>query len=371
MIAHLGHTLLAFAVVLGVLVFVHELGHYLAARWCGVKVDVFSIGFGRKLLSWRDRAGTEWRICVLPIGGYVKPHGFEGPEDATPEQKAAWIKGRTFHDKPVGARALVIAAGPVFNFVLAAVLFAVVFAVRGMPGDVMTAPATVAMVEADTPAAAAGFEVGDVLRDVDGVPIANFGNLKRLIAASAGREVHVTVERHGAQRVLDARIATGPGPGGANGLLGIVPKLPPMHPVSPAQAIVGAVESTIAVIEGWVSGVGQMITGQVAASQIGGTLRIAQMSGQFAAEGVTSLLTFMAVLSVNLGMVNLLPIPILDGGRLLFFAVEALRGRPVSRAVQEAGFRIGFALIAGLFLFATVNDLTQFGLFGWLRHAVG
>ncbi|MBE7213114.1 MAG: RIP metalloprotease RseP, partial [Gluconacetobacter diazotrophicus] len=306
----------------------------------------------------------------LPVGGYVKPHGFEGPEDASAEQKAAWIKGRTFHDKTVGRRALVIAAGPVFNFVLAAVLFAVVFGVRGMPGDVMAAPPTVAQVEADSPASRAGFQDGDVIRAVDGVRITSFGNLKRLIGASAGRELHITVVRGGAEKELDAVIGTAAGPGGANGRLGIVPAAPPMHRVSPAEAIAGAVEGTWAVMVGWVSGICQILTGQVAASQIGGTLRIAQMSGQFASAGTISLLTFMAVLSVNLGMVNLLPVPILDGGRLLFYAIEALRGRPVSRAVQEAGFRMGVALIAGLFLFATVNDLTQFGLFGWLRHAV-
>ena len=155
------------------------------------------------------------------------------------------------------------------------------------------------------------------------------------------------------------------------GQLGVVAQLPPPHRLGAPQALIAAVQTTWMVIVSWVVGLGQIVTGHVAASQLGGTLRIAQMSGQFAAAGTSSLLTFMAILSINLGLVNLLPVPVLDGGRLVFYAIEALRGRPVSRGVQEYGFRAGFALIAGIFLFATINDLTQFGLFDWLRHVIG
>ncbi len=367
-------TILAAALVLGVLVFIHELGHYLAARWRGVHVEVFSIGFGRPLLRWRDRVGTEWRLCVLPIGGYVKPHGFEGPEDATPEARAAWLPGRTFHDKPVGSRAIVIVAGPVFNFLLAVLLFAVVFATSGRPADpsdMANLRPVIAAVGAGSAAERAGLRPGDRIGAVDGVSIPNFVNLQRLVAASPGRRVTLTVRRGDDTLQVPVTLDTVRSGGLRSGQLGVVAQLPPPRRLALPQAAVAAVQTTWFVIVSWVAGLGQIIAGHVAASQIGGTLRIAQMSGQSAAAGPSSLLTFMAFLSINLGLVNLLPVPVLDGGRLVFYAIEGLRGRPVSRGVQEYGFRAGIALIAGIFLFATVNDLTQFGLFDWLRHVIG
>lgn len=367
-------TILSAALVLGVLVFVHELGHYLAARWRGVHVEVFSIGFGKPLLRWRDRVGTEWRLCALPIGGYVKPHGFEGPEEASQEVRAAWLPGRTFHDKPVLSRAIVIAAGPVFNFGLAILLFAAVFATSGRPADqadIAALPPVVGDVLPGGPAAKAGLVVGDRIRSVDGAPIASFGNLQRLVAASPGRTVELHVTRGDSARDLRATLGSVERGEERMGQLGIIAEPPPPRRVGPLEALVFATRYTWMVMESWVSGLWQMVTGNVPMSQFGGTLRIAQMSGKFAAAGATSLVSFMAVLSINLGMVNLLPIPVLDGGRLVFYTIKALRGRPVSRGVQEIGFRAGFAVIATVFLFATLNDLTQFGLFGWLRHMVG
>ncbi len=367
-------TILAAALVLGVLVFVHELGHYLAARWRGVHVEVFSIGFGKPLFRWRDRVGTEWRLCVLPIGGYVKPHGFEGPDDATPEMRAAWLPGRTFHDKPVLSRAIVIVAGPVFNFLLAILLFAAVFATAGRPADpadMANLRPVIAAVGAGSAAEHAGLKPGDRILAVDGVTIPNFANLQRLVAASPGRHVTLTVLRNDDHLQLPVTLDTVRSGGLKSGQLGVAAQLPPPRRLALPQAVVAAIQTTGMVIASWVLGLGQIVSGHVAASQVGGTLRIAQMSGQFAAAGVSSLVSFMAILSINLGLVNLLPIPVLDGGRLVFYAIEALRGRPVSRGVQEYGFRAGFALIAGIFLFATINDLTQFGLFDWLRHVIG
>ena len=367
-------TVLAAAIVLGVLVFIHELGHYSAARWRGVHVEVFSIGFGKPLFRWRDKRGTEWRICILPIGGYVKPHGFEGPEEASPETRSNWLPGRTFHDKPVLSRAIVIAAGPIFNFLLAIVLFAVVFAISGKPADqsdVVALRPSIGDVGVGSPAEKAGLKPGDLIEQVDGVSIPNFANLQRLIGASPGRQIRLTVLRDGHELDLPVKLGTTTNGGQATGQLGVQAQLPPPKRVSPGEACVAAVQTTGVVMVGWVTGFWQIVTGHVSPSHLGGTLRIAQMSGQFAAAGFTSLLTFMAILSINLGMVNLLPVPVLDGGRLVFYAIEALRGRPVSRGVQEYGFRAGFMLIVGIFLFATVNDLTQFGLFDWLRHVIG
>ena len=366
-------TILAAALVLGVLVFVHELGHYLAARWRGVHVEVFSIGFGKPLARWRDRVGTEWRLSILPIGGYVLMHGIEG-EDATPEARAAWKRGQTFHDKTVLSRSIVIIAGPVFNFLLAVVLFAAVFATAGKPADpsdmAVLRPVVGGIVE-NGAADHAGLKVGDRIDAVDGVTIPNFGNLQRLVGASPGRQVRLTIERDGATKELPVTLGSVRQGGLTAGQLGVMAQLPPPHRLGPVQAVLAAIQTTVVVMVSWVAGLWQMITGHVPASQLGGTLRIAQMSGQFAAAGPASLVTFMAILSINLGLVNLLPVPVLDGGRLVFYVIEALRGRPVSRGVQEYGFRAGFALIAGIFLFATINDLTQFGLFDWLRHVIG
>jgi len=366
-------TVVSAAFVLGVLIFIHELGHYLAARWRGVHVDVFSIGFGRPLLRWRDKVGTEWRICALPLGGYVKPHGFEG-EGASAEAKAEWQKGRTFHDKPVLSRMIVILAGPVFNLILAALLFAGLFAVMGKPASLADQNAAVPKVAAliqGSAAARAGMKPGDIVEAVDGVHMENFGNLKRLIAASPGRSVRITVLRDGHEQVLPVTVASVHSPDGATGQLGMFPEPPPPRHVGPLEALVAGVGETWVVMVSWVAGLWQLLTGSVPASQIGGTLRIAQMSGQVAAQGTSSFITFMALISVNLGMMNLLPIPMLDGGRLLFYVFEALLGRPVERRVQEAGFRAGLALILGLVLFTTLNDLSQFGLFTWLRHVAG
>ena len=366
-------TVLAAALVLGVLVFVHELGHYLAARWRGVHVEVFSIGFGKPLARWRDKVGTEWRLSILPIGGYVLMHGIEG-EDATPEAKAAWKRGQTFHDKTVLSRSIVIAAGPIFNFLLAVVLFAAVFATAGKPADpsdlAALRPVVGGIIE-NSPAERAGLKPGDRIEAVDGVAIPNFANLQRLVGASPGRQVRLTIERGDAPQDLPVTLGSVKAGGLTTGQLGVMAQLPPPTRLDPVHSLIAAVRTTALVMVSWVSGLWQMITGHVAASQLGGTLRIAQMSGQFAAAGPASLVTFMAILSINLGLVNLLPVPILDGGRLVFYAIEALRGRPVSRGVQEYGFRAGFALIAGIFLFATINDLSQFGLFDWLRHVIG
>jgi len=370
MLSHLLRTPLAFALVLGVLVFVHEFGHYLAARWRGVHVDVFSIGFGRPLLRWHDKVGTEWRLCALPLGGYVKPHGFEGPEEADPQTQAGWIPGRTFHDKPVGSRAIVILAGPVFNFLLAIILFWGLFAAFGKPSNIPAA--TVAPVVGElvggAPAARAGVEPHDRILSVAGVPTPTIGAVQKQVVAAAGRHITLGIERGGRQ--LDLPVTVGDS-GGHHGVIGVMFAAPPARPLGPARALGAAVRECWTVTVQIFSGIGQMLTGQQSVDQLGGPLRIAQLSGQVSELGAASLISFIALLSINLGLINLFPVPVLDGGRLVFYAIEAIRGRPVSRRVQEYGFRAGFALIACLFLFVTFNDLSHLGLFAWVRTFVG
>ncbi|MFC0408189.1 RIP metalloprotease RseP [Roseomonas elaeocarpi] len=362
-------TIIAFVVVLGVLVFIHEAGHYWAARWRGVHVERFAIGFGRALARWTDRRGTEWQIGWLPLGGYVKLHGHEQPADVSPEDRARWQAGRTFHDKPVGDRAIVVAAGPIANFVLAAVLFALLFATVGQP--VMTA--TVGQVVAGSAAEQAGLQQGDTILSVDGTPITRFTELQDRVGPSAGKPLALHVQRGLQLLDLTATPSARPGSEGQQptGVLGIAAGAPTFEQVGPLRAVWMGVTRTVEVSRETLVGVWQMITRQRGTDELGGPLRIMQISGQAAALGLPSLITFIAVLSVNLGLINLFPIPVLDGGHLVFYAVEALRGRPLSARAMEYGLRAGLAVLATLFIFSTWNDLSHLGVVRWIAGLAG
>jgi regulator of sigma E protease len=360
----------AFVVVLGVLVFVHELGHYLAARWRGVFVEVFSIGFGRAIASWTDRLGTVWKLCWLPLGGYVKLHGQEREEDVTPEERARWQIGRTFHEKSVLSRAIVVAAGPAANFVLAMVLFTAVFAVAGRP---VTLP-EVGEVVADSAAARAGLLAGDRIETI-GSPsvgthqINNFEDIQRIISVHPAEQLQIRVRRGDKQ--MDLPVLIGMQPDQRTGMLGIRGGKVEFLPLSLAGSVVAGVAQTWEVTAQTFAGVRQMLTGARGTEDLGGPLRIAQLSGQVAQLGIASLVSFIAVLSVNLGLINLFPIPILDGGHLVFYLVEAVRGRPLPPRAQAAGYRAGLALLAALFVFATWNDLSHLGIFRWVAGLIG
>lgn len=373
-------SILAFVIVLGVLVFIHELGHYLAARLVGVHVETFSIGFGRALASWTDRRGTVWKLAWLPLGGYVKLHGQERPEDAPPDAAAAVpgsaaIAGRTFHEKRVAARAIVIAAGPLANFLLAAVLFAGLYAVIGKPvAPERTDPAPViGEVVANSAAFRAGLKAGDRIVEIDGAAIAQFGDLQRIVSAAPGRTVAIRALRGGAELVVSATIEARGAGSGQVGILGIRSAAPAtvFEPVGLFASLVGGVARTWDVTVQTLAGLWQMITAQRGTEELGGPLRIAQLSGQVAQLGVASLVSFIAVLSVNLALINLFPIPILDGGHLVFMLAEAIRGRPLPPRAQEYGMKAGLALILALFVFATWNDLGHLGLFRWVAGLVG
>jgi len=352
----------AFVVVLGVLVFIHELGHYLAARWRGVKVDAFSIGFGRAIATWTDRRGTVWKLAWIPLGGYVKLHGQERPQDVPPEVRASWVRGQTFHDKPLGSRAIVVAAGPAANFVLAIVLFTGLFAAVGQP---VTLP-VVQTVMPHSAAATAGLRPGDRIRAVDGQTIADFQALQAVVEANPAAHITLSVTRDG--KILSVPVLTGTEmlDGRRVGLLGVSGGLLKYQPMSLPAAAAAGVRETWSVTAKTAQGVAQMIAGTRGTKDLGGPLRIAQLSGQVAELGLPSLLSFIAMLSVNIGLINLFPIPVLDGGHLMFFLFEAIRGRPLPPRAQEYGFRAGLALLAGLFVFATWNDLAHLGLFHWL-----
>ncbi|MDE2514551.1 MAG: RIP metalloprotease RseP [Rhodospirillales bacterium] len=357
----------AFLVVLGVLVFFHELGHYLAARACGVHVEAFSIGFGRAITTWTDRHGTIWRLSWLPLGGYVKLHGQERPEDAPEEVRARWLPGRTFHEKSVGRRAIVVAAGPAANFLLAAVFFSLLYATAGRP---VTLP-VVGEVVAHSAAAHAGMAAKDRIVAIDGTPITTFEDIQRIVSAHPATKMDVTVRRDHHDVHLAVTTDTQQVGGKQIGMLGIRGGAVDYVRMGPVQAIGAGIDQTWTVTGDTLHALGQMLGGQRGTGELGGPLRIAQMSGQVAELGLASLISFIAVLSINLGLINLFPIPVLDGGHLLFFLAEAVRGRPIPQRAQEYGYRAGFALLAGLFVFATWNDLSHLGLVHWVAHLLG
>jgi regulator of sigma E protease len=367
-ITDLLRTLISFAIVLGVLVFVHEMGHYLAARWRGVHVETFSIGFGQSLARWTDRRGTVWKLAWIPLGGYVKLHGQERPQDATVEERAAWEPGRTFHEKSVWSRMIVIAAGPIANFILAAVLFIGLFMTVGKP----VAEPVIGKIMPDTVAASANLKPGDIVESIGGVSVKTFADIQHQVAPNPGKDVPMTVLRGHDVIMLRLKIGSTPdGHGGARGVLGIMEGAPSFTRLGPVDAVTQGLGETWTVGRETLGGLWQIVAHRTGLNELGGPLRIASLSGQVAALGVASLISFIAVLSVNLGLINLFPIPVLDGGHLVFYLAEAIRGRPISARAQEYGFRAGFALLLCLFVFATWNDVNQLGFVRWVTQHVG
>jgi len=357
-----------FVFVLSLVVFFHELGHFLVARRCGVRIMVFSIGFGPEIVGFDDRYGTRWKISAIPLGGFVK---FFGDDNAASVPDAARIaamdaqeRAQSFAFQPVYKRAAIVVAGPLANFILAIVIFAGVFMLYGK----QTMSARVDSVLPGSAAAAAGFNPGDLVVAIDGRAIDNFGEMQRIVSTSAGETLTITVDRGGVQQMLKAtpalkEVKDNFGNVQRIGVLGISRSMAPedlkLHPVSPPRAIWMSVQETWSVIDRTLGYIGGVIVGREAANQLGGPIRIAQMSGQVASFGFVPLIQLAAVLSVSIGLLNLFPIPLLDGGHLLFYTIEALRGRPLSERAQEVGFRIGLAIVLMLMIFATFNDIVH------------
>ncbi|WP_029030869.1 RIP metalloprotease RseP [Salinarimonas rosea] len=360
--------LVPFVFVLAIVVFVHEMGHFLVGRWCGVGVQAFSIGFGPELIGWNDRQGTRWKVCAIPLGGYVKFFGDAGaastPDNAGLSQMSEADRAKSFHHKPVAQRAAIVAAGPIANFILAILVFAAVFWANGRT---VLAPQVDVVLE-NSAAERAGFQPGDLIVEIDGRSIVSFNEMQRLVSSSAEDRLSIVVDRDGALVTLEAtperRIAETAFGAQRIGMLGIQAANSPdaiRHiEYGPIEALgLGAYESWF-VVERTFDYLGQLITGRESADQLSGPIRIAKVSGDVAeAGGIVSLITLMAVLSVSIGLINLFPVPMLDGGHLMFYAVEAARGRPLSENAQEIGFRIGFALVIFLMLFATWNDIVH------------
>ncbi|GAB3131870.1 RIP metalloprotease RseP [Novispirillum itersonii] len=356
---------LPFLVILTVVVFVHELGHFLVARWNGVKVEVFSVGFGREIVGFTDRHGTRWRISLIPLGGYVKFFG-DANEASAPgdvshltdaEQKVA------FPCKRVGQRAAIVFAGPAANFVFAILVFAAVFATSGRP---FTAPVIGTVVDG-SPAQQAGLQPGDTIVAIAGIRITRFEEIQQLVPLYGAEPMAVTLERNGEELT----VTTHPQMRETKDALGNVTRMPVlgvavgagssrMERLELHEALGEAVMQTWRVTSGTFVAFGQMLTGKRGTEDLGGPLRIAEYSGQAAQMGLINLVMFVAVLSVNLGLINLFPIPVLDGGHLILYAFEALRGRPLGDTAQQIGLKIGLMLLLGVMIFTTWNDILRF-----------
>jgi regulator of sigma E protease len=353
-----------FLIVLTVLVFVHEYGHYWVAKRNGVRVEVFSVGFGPEIWGRNDVSGTRWKICAIPLGGYVKMFG-EGGGDTNGEDKPELSeeeKAVSFHYKSVGQRAAIVAAGPIVNFIFAIFAFAI------LAGAIGTAVplAAVGKVFKSSAAEIAGFMSGDKFISINKEKITLFSDLRRIVMANPEKTLSFQIERDGKQITLSAipKLAIHIDEEGKEiqvGLLGVEwsPEFVKYERQNPAMALWVGAQKTYMTSVTILSYIGDMISGSRGTDELGGPLRIAQISGKMAKQGVSAVILLMAMLSVNLGLINLFPIPMLDGGHLAFYSIEALFGRPLSAKVQEYSFRFGLILVLMLVVFVTWNDLVH------------
>ena len=361
-------TILMFLLVIGPLIFVHELGHYYVGRWFGVKADAFSIGFGRELFGWTDKRGTRWKVGWLPLGGYVRFAGDMNPA-STPSDE--WLslppeeRAKTFQSKPVWQRFLIVLAGPATNFLFAIVAFMIIFGMYGYPST----PAAVGQVDRGTVAAQAGFQPGDRILSINGNRIDTFADMQTYIALRPEEPMHFRVARGGQEVGIDATPRADVeedrfGNRARIGRIGIRMAGEIEFSSVPLHRLPGAaVDKTVDSVKTMLTALGQVISGRRSLSELGGPLKIAQVSGQQASLGWLAFFWFMTIVSINLGFINLLPIPLLDGGHLLFYLIEGVRRKPLRPEAQEWAFRTGLAVLLALMIFVTFNDLASFGLF--------
>jgi regulator of sigma E protease len=365
--------LLAFICALGPLVFFHELGHYLVGRLFHIPAETFSIGFGHELVGWTDRQGTRWKVAWLPLGGYVKFVGDMTPagdpddlEHIPPE-----LREHAFQLRPVWQRFLVVLAGPAANFLLAIAIFAAFFMILGAPRTNI-----VGAIVPKTAAAAAGLRPGDKILSVAGQDTPNFDDIRSVVLLRPNETVPVRFERGGEARRVLVHLGTDNvvdpfGQKFTRGLLGVYPTTGVLQRLPVYEAIPEATSYTLLITRSMVDGLAQIVTGRRGTEDVGGPIKIAQIAGQQAALGALPFVQLLALFSINLGFINLLPVPMLDGGHLFFYAVEAVRRRPLSARALDWAFRGGLAVILALVVFTTFNDLDSLGLWDRLQRLIG
>ncbi|MDD3800082.1 MAG: RIP metalloprotease RseP [Novosphingobium sp.] len=360
--------IVGFLLVLGPLVTLHELGHLLVGRWCGVRVDAFSIGFGRPLLGWTDRHGTHWRVSALPLGGYVQ---FAGDMNPASQPSPEWLalpreeRSHTFQGRPLWQRALIVAAGPFANFAVAVAILAAFNLAYGK----YDIPPVVSAVTEEAAAAGIGLQPGDRILAVDGSKVETFEELRNRVVPNPGVDMILTVRRDG--RDFDTHFVVPEvierdtfGNEFRIGRLGVLAAPGDVVPVGPVEAVAMGVRQTGDIVVMMAQGIGQILTGRRSVEELGGPIKIAKYSGEQLSLGPQAFTWFVALISINLAFINLLPIPALDGGHLAFYALEAVRRKPVGQRSQEWAFRTGMALMLALMFFVTINDLISLPIFG-------
>lgn len=361
-------TLVGFALVLGPLVFIHELGHYLAGRLFGVRADVFSIGFGKEMIGWTDRQGTRWKIAALPLGGYVQ---FAGDSNAAGQPSADWLalpadeRARTMQGRHLWQRALIVLAGPLTN------LFVAVLILSGfaLAYGTLVSPPVIGLVQPGSVAEKAGIKPGDHVVSLAGAPIDSFLGIRMTVSQHPGETLPMVLDRGGHRIAIvvtpGAKVESDRfGNSQKIGFLGVGPATVERRPVGPIGALGEGLGETRDIIGMTVTGIEQILTGRRDARELGGPIKIAKYSGEQLVSGWQSFVGFIALISINLGFINLLPIPVLDGGHLVLFAIEAVRRKPVSQRGQELAFGTGLVLVVALMLFVTFTDVSSLKLFG-------
>jgi regulator of sigma E protease len=356
-----------FVLVLSLLVFVHEMGHYLVGRWSGIRILAFSVGFGPEIIGFTDRHGTRWKISIIPLGGYVRFFGDEDASSKPDEGKLAAMseedRARSFAGAKLWKRAATVAAGPIANFILAIAIFTVLFAIYGRS----VADPVVAEVKPESAAAEAGILPGDLLVAIDGSKVQTFDDVRRYVSIRPEQKIVVTIERAGEKQNLPmvpkrTDMTDQFGNKIEIGLIGIVTNQEVGHfrvqTYTPLEALHEGSVQTWHIVTGTFKYIGNLLSGSMKADQLGGPIRVAQASGQMATLGVAAVLQLAAVLSVSIGLLNLMPVPVLDGGHLMFYAIEAIRGKPLGSSAQDIAFRIGLAMVLTLMVFATWNDIS-------------